>query len=127
MNHTNGPWVWRYRQGEGFSLCTPDRGMLIVMDFVRMGMNRAQPRFARWQGEERARFGGIMHKAEDLGELHDHPDARLIAYAPEVFEALKAMVEASPCQNGCAPDDMTCATRKAERVIASVENKAKVN
>lgn len=79
-------------QGGGFSLCTPDRGMLIVMDFARRGMNGAQPRFAEWKGDRLRDNCGRMTKADELGELHDHPDARLIAFAPEIFEALKKHV-----------------------------------
>lgn len=30
-----------------------------------------------------------------------------------LVEALETLVEVCPCQNGCAPDDMTCATQKA--------------
>jgi hypothetical protein len=102
MNHTPGPWVW-YCTGDGrFSLFTPDRGRLVVMDFVRQGMNSAQPRFAVWQGEDRERLGGLMKKAEDLGELHDHPDARLIAFAPTVLDALKKHV----CVKAVAGDGM---------------------
>lgn len=125
QNHTPGPWTWNYSAGE-FSLRTMDRGMLLVMGFARMGMNSAQPTFFKWEGEDRERKGGFRLKAQEMGEMHDHPDARLIAFAPDLFAALKAMVEASPCQNGCKPDDMTCATRNAESVLALVENKAKV-
>ena len=38
----------------------------------------------------------------------------------EMFGALKQMIECSPCQNGCKKTDMTCATRRAEAVIAKV-------
>lgn len=43
--------------------------------------------------------------------------------AGEMYEALKELVEVSPCQNGCAIDDMTCATRKAEAAIDKAEGK----
>lgn len=38
-----------------------------------------------------------------------------------ILQALKDIVECSPCQNGCAKDDMTCATRKAEQAISEAE------
>lgn len=77
---TPGPWEWM-RDGSGrYMLATPDRGQLIVMDFVRMGMGGAQPRFATWKGEERERMGGIMLPASKL-VLGEHPDARRIVAA----------------------------------------------
>lgn len=46
-----------------------------------------------------------------------YADARLIAAAPELLTALAMLHECSPCQNGCAPDDMTCASNVATAAI----------
>jgi hypothetical protein len=85
--HTPGPWEW-VEGTRGPRLSTPDRGKLIVMDFVRCGMQGAQPRFARWdgigEGSPRTRMGGILTKGTD------HPDARLIAAAPALLAELTA-------------------------------------
>ena len=110
MNHTPGPWKWR-QSGKDTFLSTPDRGLLTVMDFVRCGMNSGQPRFAVWDGEERERLGGLMKKAEDFTNLYDHPDARLIAAAPEMLKALEASAEADAhfltCEE-CEPHSSIC-------------------
>lgn len=107
QNHTPGPWQWSY-SGGAFYLRTVGRGLLTVMDFVRMGMNYAQPRFSKWEGADRERQGGIMQKAEALGELHDHPDARLIAFAPQLLQALKAHVcVRAGCGDGMSKVDYT--------------------
>jgi hypothetical protein len=52
-----------------------------------------------------------------------HPPI-LIENAPAMLEALKSMVEVSRCKNGCAPDDMTCATNAALAVIARAEGRS---
>lgn len=127
MNHTAGPWRWNFSSGS-FSLETVGRGRLIVMDFVRMGMGSAQPRFAKWEGEDRGRLGGIMHKAADMGELHDHPDARLISYSPDLLASLKEMVQAlkeSSADRGLVAGHGD-ALDKALKLISEVERKEKV-
>lgn len=110
MRHTQGPWQWFESGGECY-LATPNRGRLIVMNFVRRGMSGAQPRFAVWEGEERETLGGLMKKAESFQNLYDHPDARLIAAAPTMFEALEASAEADAhflkCEE-CEPHSFIC-------------------
>jgi len=47
--------------------------------------------------------------------------ARIVANhnaVPKLVEALRAMLECSRCTNGCAPDDMTCATNLADAALA---------
>jgi hypothetical protein len=97
--HTPGPWVWTMRLGsKETNLIHPHRGWLVVMDFVRLGMTSAQPRFAVWKDdEERQRhMGGIMTKASEL-ELHKHPDALLIAAAPDLLAACKELLDLADC------------------------------
>lgn len=85
--HTPGPWYWHTDDNGNVSLCTPNRGRLYVMDFARKGMSSAQPRFSRWEGVERGRQGGIMTPGVE------HPDARLIAAAPDLAAVLRPLMQ----------------------------------
>lgn len=96
-NHTPGPWQWFVREDGVVYLGTPNRGRLIVMDCVRKGTRFAVPRFAHWdgmtEGKPRERLGGIMSEASD--DVAAHPDARLIAAAPEMYRLLRYLQDHS--------------------------------
>lgn len=93
---TPGPWRWRRGFGHKGSAClmAEHSGTLLVLDAVRAGMQGAEVRFAiRTAGD----LGGIMHKASEL-DLGIHPDAALMALAPDMAEALdeaRALLEES--------------------------------
>ena len=90
--HTKGPWEWmQWTRSGGIHLGTPDRGHLIVMDFVRSGMQGAQPRFAKWKGDERDKMGGIMIEAVG-SDLNQSADALLLRSAPAMHLIL-AMIQ----------------------------------
>jgi hypothetical protein len=119
VRHTPGPWEW-CENSRGKYLATPDRGHLTVMDCVRLGMSGAQPRFAVWEGPQRERMGGIMFSASEL-TLADHPDARLIAAAPELLAALEELVQRCDGPEGVRADGSNIQTIAAHALLAKVQ------
>jgi hypothetical protein len=93
---TPAPWYWTVNPATKHVLLFSQTGMSpTVMDFVRYGMQSAQPRFrdARHDlmvpaSEMSVVIPGREHHA-DWCRFIDHPDARLIQASPK----LKAMLE----------------------------------
>jgi hypothetical protein len=103
------------------------------MDFVRHGMQGAQPRFQK---------SGIMENAADICTFHvcdatgikdaekdgqcyrydidgiSHPDAHLIAAAPELLSACQRLLDA---YNGTSIPEVDLAIEYAEQIIAKAK------
>lgn len=115
--HTPGPWRWELSSsGKAVHVVggTP-RYDLTVMDFARWGMASATPRF-----RDVAHDGmNIMHRLPDVadwirpfsGREHHaswcaettHPDARLIAAAPDLLaEVIRLRAEVAALKGGAA-------------------------
>lgn len=104
---TPGPWRWEInRKHKSINLCgglpagTFDK---TVLGFERYGMNGAAPVFHNWTADG---WGGKPNRAdklavEQVGREHhsdwfalvDHPNAHLIAAAPELLEELIRMAK----------------------------------
>lgn len=127
--HTPGPWRWELNlKSKQLHLCggkpTYD---LTVMDFVRWGMGNAQPRFITGGPgmnimkpcyEFAAICPGREHH-KDWFQLLRHPDSQLIEAAPDLLNALRAMVEASKNSNRGLVD----ARELADAAISKAEGK----
>jgi len=100
--HTAGPWNWYMNERGEAQLATPDRGRLYVMQPVRCGMQGGTVRFSEWGEGERGRRGGVMRDAKDhlqAGVLM-HPDALLIAAAPELAAFAQWVLKAYHSEDG---------------------------
>lgn len=113
--HTPGEWAW-FQSGTRHYLATPDRGRLYVMGFGRKGMQGASPQFAHWDGieagAERSRLGGILRDGPFLDNGSLHPDARLIAAAPDLLNALAVLADVAEAR-GIPCDAARAAIAKA--------------
>ena len=137
--HTPGPWRWEYRpKDKTTQLCGGARPYdLTVMDFTRVGMSNAGPRFM--DGSDCQILYRLCDRPDWVTPLPNrehhahwitavtHPDALLIATAPDLLAL--AHQYASECGD-CAgtrvcPDDEPC-TECADiwRVIDKAEGRA---
>jgi len=109
QGHTPGPWVWSNATSQ-WMLVTPDRGRLLVLDFVRKGMQGAAPRV---RDVERC----LMVDFDP-----NHPDARLIAAAPLLLEAVEDL-----CQEDLVGENIeTLAQHGAEDLREFEWNRGKI-
>ncbi len=88
MAHVKGPWYWvKYPKTKTIRMMGEKQ--LIVMDFVRWGMQSAQPRLIQVIPGRME----LMIAAESL-DLDKDPNARLIAASPDLLAACKSAIEA---------------------------------
>jgi hypothetical protein len=85
---TPGRWYWEgFTKDKSASLITTRFGHRTIMDFVRWGMDSASPRFHTEDGMKRLDAPGMVTYRQEHRENHfytiNHPDAYLIANAPE--------------------------------------------
>lgn len=125
--HTPGPWFWHVDpQTKMVRLISRASMMPLVMGFERWGFNGACPEF---RDAERDLMRGVQYWLTDdkVGGFFDidHPDARLMKAAPDMYEALEAMLnkfdDAMDCGNADCKACRAVAKAKAALRRASGE------
>lgn len=107
---TQGPWRWEFNpKTKTAQLCGGKPQFdSTVMDFVRVGMSGAGPRVI--DQTDLGLLAGVAKFAQpSAGREHHsswfqvlrHPDLDLIAAAPELAEALKALIDAADTSDDC--------------------------
>jgi len=143
VKHTPGPWKWfGNANSNSVYLATTHSGRRYVMDFVRWGMRGAQPRFQPERGGmisakdllqfevgdrsivgiDAAKKDGSVYRYDIRGI--NSADARLIAAAPELLEALKNIQSAQSTNHGCMATILQDISRISAEAIAKAEGQA---
>lgn len=125
---TKAPWRWELNKKSkdlnlcGHGECGPYD--YTVMDFERWGMGGAVPRFRVAPSQTMVKafelskiVKGREHHKEWFQDI-DHPDAKLIAAAPELMECLQAFVNS--CYKGCTKEELNHLRIDAELVLEKI-------
>lgn len=140
QKYTPGPWAWFGNRSGGVYLATVHGGRKYVMGFRRYGMNGAQPVFrcndrmvpaaelVEFQvGDGIARGFAAADKDQSVYRYDisgiDNADARLIAQAPAMVEALREALDAHGRGN-CQDDGCTYWACKATAILAQIDGGA---
>lgn len=128
--HTPRPWRWEINEkSKVVQLCGGrPKYDLTVMDFERWGMGGAIPRL-RDMGDHGILTRCLKWAKKVLGREHhahwfkslDHPDAHLIAAAPDLLEALEKILEYTDEMDG--HEDWPPLRKAAEAAIAKARGK----
>ena len=138
--HTPGPWVWRGNaHAQDVYLSTRHGGRRIVMGFKRWGTANAQPTFRGQNSLEDAKdllkfevgdpsVTGVAEARENnsVYRLHiadiDHPDARLIEAAPEMWDLIVELFEDPKLSLmiGGNPNQVSALMERADKLRAKV-------
>lgn len=128
MSHTPGPWRWQLNLGSKSLMLVGGRPMFdkTVMQFDRWGMSGATPMF---NGEIAGDKYNVMHKVHERpdwiapfpGREHHadwcatvtHPDALLMAAAPDLKAALEGLLLEYQHIHPTDPEDWVCKARAA--------------
>jgi hypothetical protein len=143
LKHTPGPWAWFGNASSNHVyLATVHGGRRYVMDFTRWGMRGAQPRFQPRErggmidakdllqfevgdrsivGIEAAKKDGSVYRLDVRGI--DCADARLIAAAPELLDALTDFVMVYG-MNNAEPEELRTALGNIVDKAAAAVRKA---
>ena len=107
-SHTPGPWAWRGSPTHGgIYLASLTRGLPTAMDFVRLGMRNAQPRFPNGMFMEKAQTMGVPEVPyRDNIVAINHPNAHLIAAAPDLLDALVGLLDWLDTENEPHENDL---------------------
>jgi hypothetical protein len=131
---TPGPWRWEYNAKHKSVQLVGGKPMydLTVMDFERWGMSGAVPRFVEPSGVGEGLMlmfrlcdrrdwveplKGREHHADWCAAV-SHPDARLMAAAPELLAALQDVTDRLAWLNSDDDAHIMAATDEAQNVIA---------
>lgn len=119
---TARPWKYHYVSAKQARVETDDGtdGGGASGSIYAPGQSRLFP------GKAESTIAMLPHHRDENEDIERECNAALIAHMAntyeEILDALAALAECSKCQNGCASDDMTCASNMARVALKKAQN-----